>query len=71
MLYNCGFYIVRKSSQVLVRLALSIFFIKKKGNDFMFEVCETMLKQLVDCFPVIFGVYLIFDFVGSLLFGKS
>lgn len=37
----------------------------------MFEVCETMLKQLVDCFPVIFGVYLIFDFVGSLLFGRS
>ena len=47
------------------------FFIIKKGNDIMFEVCETMLKQLVDCFPVIFGVYLIFDFVGSLLFGKS
>lgn len=47
------------------------FFIKKKGNDIMFEVCETMLVQLVNCFPVVFGVYLIFDFVGSLLFGKS
>ena len=47
------------------------FFFKIRKDDVMFEVCETMLKQLVDCFPVIFGVYLIFDFVGSLLFGKS
>ena len=37
----------------------------------MFEVCETMLIQLIDCIPVIFGVYLIFDFVGSLLFGRN
>lgn len=37
----------------------------------MFEVCETMLIQLIKCIPVVFGVYLIFDFVGSLLFGRN
>ena len=34
----------------------------------MFEVCETMLVQLVNCMPVLFGVYLIFNFLGTLLF---
>lgn len=34
----------------------------------MFEVCETMLVQLIECMPVLFGVYLIFNFLGSLLF---
>ena len=37
----------------------------------MFEVCETLLIQMIKCIPVIFGVYLIFDFVGSLLFGRN
>ena len=37
----------------------------------MIEICETMLIQLVNCIPTIFGVYLIFDFIGSLLFGKG
>ena len=37
----------------------------------MFEVCETMLIRLIKCIPVVFGVYLIFDFVGSLLFGRN
>ena len=37
----------------------------------MIEICETMLTQLVKCIPSIFGVYLIFDFIGSLLFGKG
>ena len=37
----------------------------------MIEICETMLVQLVNCIPTIFGVYLIFDFIGSLLFGKG
>ncbi len=37
----------------------------------MMEICETMLVQLVNCLPVVFGVYLIFDFLGSLLFGKG
>ena len=34
----------------------------------MFECMETMLVQLIDCLPVVFGVYLIFNFLGSLLF---
>lgn len=37
----------------------------------MIEICETMLVQLVECIPVVFGVYLIFDFMGSILFGKG
>lgn len=37
----------------------------------MIEICETMLVQLVNCIPSIFGIYLIFDFLGSLLFGKG
>lgn len=37
----------------------------------MFDICETMLVQLIKCIPVLFGVYLIFDFMGSLLFGKG
>ena len=37
----------------------------------MFEICETMLVQLIKCIPVLFGVYLIFDFTGSLSFGKG
>ena len=37
----------------------------------MIEICETMLVQLVKCIPVVFGVYLIFDFIGSLFFQKK
>ena len=37
----------------------------------MIEICETMLVQLVNCIPVIFGVDLIFHFMASLLFGKG
>ena len=37
----------------------------------MFEICETMLVQLVDCLPVLFGCVLIFDLLGSLFFGKG
>lgn len=36
----------------------------------MFEICEQFLVQLINCMPVLFGVYMLFDFVGSLLFGK-
>lgn len=36
----------------------------------MFEICETMLTQLVSLIPAFIGIYLIFDFMGSLLFGK-
>ena len=34
----------------------------------MFEVMEAMLVQLVECMPVLFGVYLIFTFLRDLLF---
>lgn len=34
----------------------------------MFEVMEQMLVQLVECMPVLFGVYLIFTFLKDLLF---
>lgn len=34
----------------------------------MFDVCEAMLVQLINCMPVLFGVYLIFNFLGTLLF---
>lgn len=34
----------------------------------MFECMEQMLVQLVQCMPVVFGVYLIFNFLGNLLF---
>lgn len=34
----------------------------------MFDITETMLVQLVECMPVLFGVYLIFNFLGVLLF---
>ena len=37
----------------------------------MFDVCEQMLVQLIHCLPVLLGVYMIFDFVGSLLFGRK
>lgn len=34
----------------------------------MFDLMETMLTQLIECLPVLFGVYLIFYFLGELLF---
>lgn len=36
----------------------------------MFECAETMLVQLIEIMPYVIGVYLLFDFTGSLLFGK-
>lgn len=36
----------------------------------MFECAEQMLIQLIECMPVIIGVYLLFDLTGSLFFGK-
>lgn len=34
----------------------------------MFECMEQMLVQLIQCLPVLLGVYLIFIFVKDLLF---
>lgn len=36
----------------------------------MFEVVETFMVQLVGLIPAVFGVYILFDLLGSLLFGK-
>ena len=37
----------------------------------MFDVAMAFLGQLVDLIPPIFGMYLLFDFLGGLLFGKN
>lgn len=37
----------------------------------MFECSKEMLIQLIDYIPVYFAIYVIFDFVGSLLFRKD
>lgn len=34
----------------------------------MFDCMEVMLVQLIKCIPVCFGVYLLFDLTGKLLF---
>lgn len=34
----------------------------------MFDLTAQMLVQLIDCIPVCFGVYLIFNFTRILLF---
>lgn len=36
----------------------------------MFDVAVDFMVQMVELIPVVFAVYIIFDFVGSLLFGK-
>ena len=36
----------------------------------MFEIADTMMLQLVDLIVPIFGIYVLFDLIGSLLFGK-
>lgn len=36
----------------------------------MFEISLTLLKQLISLMPGLFGVYVLFDLIGGLLFGK-
>lgn len=36
----------------------------------MFEIALTFMKQLVDLIIPIISLYILFDFIGSLLFGK-
>ena len=36
----------------------------------MFEIAEQFLVQLVGLMPAVFGIYVLFDLIGSLLFGK-
>lgn len=34
----------------------------------MFDIAETMMLQLVDLIVPVFGIYVLFDLIGSLLF---
>lgn len=36
----------------------------------MFEIAMTFFKQLVGLMIPIIAIYILFDFIGSLLFGK-
>lgn len=36
----------------------------------MFDIAIQFMVQLVDLIPGVIGIYLIFDLMGSLLFGK-
>lgn len=37
----------------------------------MFDVVLTFFVQMIELIPVVFALYIIFDFIGSLLFGKN
>lgn len=37
----------------------------------MFEVSLQFLEQLITLIPGLLGIYILFDFIGSLLFGKK
>lgn len=37
----------------------------------MFEVATTFMLQLVNLIVPVIAIYILFDFVGSLLFGKN
>lgn len=37
----------------------------------MFDIATTMMGQLVELLPGAFGIYILFDFLGSLLFGTK
>lgn len=37
----------------------------------MFEIATTFMLQLVDLIVPVIAIYILFDFVGSLLFGKN
>lgn len=37
----------------------------------MFDVAVTFMVQMIELIPIVFALYIIFDFIGSLLFGKN
>lgn len=41
-----------------------------KGVLYMFDIAIQFMVQLVDLMPAVIGLYILFDFMGSLLFGK-
>lgn len=36
----------------------------------MFDIATQFMVQLVDLIPAIIGIYVLFDLIGGLLFGK-
>ena len=36
----------------------------------MFETATTFLSGLIDMLPAMIGIYILFDWVGTLLFGR-
>ena len=36
----------------------------------MFDVALTFLSGLIDMLPAMIGLWILFDFIGTLLFGK-
>ena len=36
----------------------------------MFDIATQFMVQLIDLIPGVIGIYLIFDLMGSLLYGK-
>lgn len=36
----------------------------------MIECTTQMLESLIDIMPAVIGIYIMFDFIGTLLFGK-
>lgn len=36
----------------------------------MFDVSLTLLSQLIDMLPLFIALYILFEFIGSLLFGN-
>lgn len=36
----------------------------------MFDVVEVFMTQLIDLIIPMIGIYVVFDFIGTLLFGK-
>lgn len=37
----------------------------------MFDIAIQFLSQLIDLIPYLIALYLVFDFIGMLLFGKK
>ena len=37
----------------------------------MFDIATNFMTQLVDLLPAVFGIYILFDLLGSLLFSSK
>lgn len=37
----------------------------------MFDVAIEFMIQMVELIPGVFGIYILFDFLGSLIFGRD